>query len=159
MHNDPSSNPQIDFSKLPIVSAGWRDMNALMRLEKICFSKDDAWPLFDVMAVLTFPNIVRLKIEYDSSMIAFIAAEKQQEKKLAWITTIGVAPEYRRHKLAWRLLSACEKAIMFDTIRLSVRRSNSTALELYRKNGYVKVDEWPKYYIGGEDALILEKKI
>ncbi|MCJ7695280.1 MAG: GNAT family N-acetyltransferase [Anaerolineaceae bacterium] len=159
MYDSTPLNPQINFSSLPIVAAGWRDVTALMRLEKICFSKDDAWPLFDIVAVLTFPNIVRLKIDLNNTMIAFIAVEKQLEKKWAWITTIGVAPEYRRHKLAGRLLSACEEAIKFDTIRLSVRRSNRSALDLYCKCGYVPVDEWPKYYIGGEDALILEKKI
>lgn len=159
MQDDSSLFPNCDYSSLPIVPAGWRDINALMRLEKACFSKDDAWPLLDIVAILTFPHIIRLKIEHSNSMIAFTAAEMQEDKKVAWITTIGVAPEYRRHKLAWRLLIACEETIKFDTIRLSVRRSNSSALALYRTNGYVKVDEWRKYYIGGEDALILEKKI
>lgn len=156
----PSPDPpqQPDYANLPIVPAIWRDLSAVMRLEKLCFTRDDAWPFLDYIAVLTLPGTIRFKIEYQDQLIAFIAAEKQPEKHMAWITTIGVAPQHQRHGLAFRLLSTCENALHYPVIRLSVRRSNFGAISLYRHAGYKLVDEWAKYYIGGEDALIFEKK-
>jgi len=153
---NPSTLP--DYAALPIVPATWRDMSAVMRLEKLCFTRDDAWPFLDYIAVLTLPGTIRLKIEHQDQLIAFIAAEKQPEKHTAWITTIGIAPQHQRHGLAMRLLSACENALHYPVIRLSVRRSNLGAILLYQHAGYKMVNEWPKYYIGGEDALIFEKK-
>jgi ribosomal protein S18 acetylase RimI-like enzyme len=158
--SEGNNNP----SALPIQKAGWRDVGAVMKLEKRCFSPDDAWPLLDVIAVLSTPDTVRFKIEFDNQMIAFAAAERQipkagrAEKSVGWITTISVIPEYRRQSLASRLLAACEEALQMPVIRLSVRRSNEDAIRLYQHAGYVQVDIWPDYYIGNEDALVLEKK-
>jgi ribosomal protein S18 acetylase RimI-like enzyme len=61
--------------------------------------------------------------------------------------------------MARALLHACEDRLHVKAIRLSVRRSNQPAIELYLSEGYTQVDIWGNYYIGGEDALIFEKKI
>ena len=47
-------------SSVVIEPATWRDLNALRHLEKVCFPLD-AWPLWDLVGVLTLPNVVRLK--------------------------------------------------------------------------------------------------
>ena len=64
-----------------ILSAGWRDLGSLRRLEKICFP-EDAWPLLDLIGVLSLPNVVRLKAVklVDSAaetMIGFIAGDRR----------------------------------------------------------------------------------
>jgi len=41
---------------------------------------------------------------------------------------------------------------------LMVRRSNTPAINLYRKLNYVIVDVWPRYYGDGEDAYVMEKE-
>jgi len=43
---------------MEIQPAGLRDLNALRKLEKNCFEKD-AWPLLDLIAVLTQSNVIR----------------------------------------------------------------------------------------------------
>jgi hypothetical protein len=58
-----------------IHTAGWRDLNELRQIEKICF-EDDAWPLWDLVAVLTFGGITRMKAIVDGRMVGFIAGEK-----------------------------------------------------------------------------------
>jgi ribosomal protein S18 acetylase RimI-like enzyme len=42
-------------------------------------------------------------------------------------------------------------------VRLTVRESNSSAIALYRVNGYQQVKRWRKYYKGGEDGIVMEK--
>ncbi len=155
----PSNLVAYPYIDLHIEPAGWRDLGGVLKLEKSCFSSDDRWPFLDVAAVLTLPNIFRLKVELGGELIAFIAAELHAAQKLAWITTIGVAAEHRQHGIASRLLAACEAAVDYPAVRLSVRRSNLSAIRLYERHGYQQINVWPKYYIGGEDALIFEKSL
>src|SRR3972149_6725284 len=106
-----------------IEPATWRDLNPLRHLEQLCFPQD-AWPLWDLIGVLTFPNVVRLKATRDGAMIGFIAADVRREENLAWISTLCVPPEVRRQGVGMELLSACEDRLTVPFIRLSVRSSN-----------------------------------
>lgn len=139
-----------------ILIAGIRDLAALRRLERECFSLD-AWPLIDQAAVLLLPNVVRLKAVVDGQMVGFIAADLRRGKNIGWIVTLGVLPAYQRRGIARALLSACMEQMNVACVRLSVRRSNLPALRLYAQQGFKMVDVWRNYYMGGEDALILEK--
>jgi ribosomal-protein-alanine N-acetyltransferase len=140
-----------------ILRAAWHDLNDLRKLEITCFGKD-AWPLWDLIAVLTLPNIVRLKAVADGKMVGFIAGDPHPHEKLGWISTLGVFPQHRRKGIADALLFQCENELGFPRIRLSVRRSNEPAIALYKKTGYQMVDVWRGYYYDGEDALVLEKR-
>ncbi len=150
-----------DFKILPdsniaVHPAGLRDFKAVHQLEKVCFEKD-AWPMLDILGVLTIPQVIRLKAVEQENLIGFIAADLRRTQGVAWIATLAVLPEYRRKGIAEGLLKICEDQITLPRIRLSVRQSNLPAIELYRKAGYQRVDLWKKYYRGGEDALIYEK--
>ena len=140
-----------------IETATWHDLNALRQVEKVCFGQD-AWPLFDLIAVLSFPNIVRLKATLENVMVGFVAGEIKTGEGAGWITTLGVLPDYRRQGIARSLLVECEEGLGMPQVKLSVRRSNLAAIQLYKEQGYSQTDVWPRYYLGGEDALVLEKK-
>ncbi len=144
-------------SCVKIVPATWRDLNDLRYMEKTCF-KDDAWPLWDVLGVLSFPSVVRVKaVGEDGQMVGFIAGDERRSHNMAWIVTFAVLPTHQRRGIGSELLAACEAQITLPVIRLSVRRSNEVALRLYKKFGYREVGVWPNYYIGKEDARVLEK--
>jgi ribosomal-protein-alanine N-acetyltransferase len=143
-----------------ILPASWRDLGALRRLEKVCFPKD-AWPLLDLIGVLSLPNVIRLKaVRVDpmigDQMIGFVAGDKRSSA-LGWIATICVLPEYRRQGIATALLKECETRLEVTRIRLSVRLGNASAIQLYEGFGYQRVDIWPRYYQDGTDALVFEK--
>ena len=139
-----------------IETASWRDLNSLRHLEKVCFPQD-AWPLLDLIGVLTLSNIVRLKAVDGETMTGFVAGEVKEYEKMAWIATIGVLPEYRGLGIGRALLQACEERMKMPTVRLNVRASNEGAIRLYRKVGYQGAGLWSKYYDDGEDALVMEK--
>jgi ribosomal protein S18 acetylase RimI-like enzyme len=141
-----------------IEPATLRDLRDLRRIEKICF-QDDAWPLLDLMGVLTFPNIVRLKAVSAGELIGFIAADIRKAQGVAWIATLCVLPEYRRQGIGSGLLAACESYLDMSQIRLTVRESNRDALRLYHRFGYRTVDRWTKYYRDGGAALVLQKDV
>jgi len=139
-----------------IQPAGWRDLTALRRLEKLCFPKD-AWPLFELLGVLVWPEIWRFKaVGKAGEMVGFVAG--QEIDGAGWIITLAVHPEHRRQGLGYALLSTCENAMPHTTLKLAVRASNRAAQMLYRTAGYEVVGRWEKYYTDREDALIMEKR-
>ena len=141
---------------MEILPATLRDLGQLRRLERACFPKD-VWPLLDLMAVLTWPEVVRLKAVVEGKMVGFIAGDPRREQGMAWIATLGVVPEYRRRGIARQLLLECEKLLQAARLRLCVRLDNTAAIRLYEQEGYARVGIWTKYYNDGGDALVMEK--
>ena len=143
---------------MEIKLASLRDLNALRKLERICFEKD-AWPLFDLMAVLTFPNVVRLKAVEDQQMVGFVAGDPRPSQGFSWIAIIAVLPDYRQRGIGRALLLACEARLSTPRVKLSVRASNQTAINLYEQEGYHTMDIWNAYYNDGENAIVMEKML
>lgn len=143
---------------MQIIPATLFDLNSLRKLEKACFEKD-AWPLFDLIAVLTFPEVVRLKAVVDGQMAGFVGGDPRPHEGWGWIATIGVDPRFQRRGIGRALLHACEAKLGVPRSRLTVRMSNYGAISLYEQEGYVTTDIWSKYYNDGEDGLVMEKNL
>jgi ribosomal-protein-alanine N-acetyltransferase len=141
---------------MEIISASIRDLNTLRKLERACFEKD-SWPLFDLIAVLTFPDVVRLKAVAKGQMVGFVAGDPRPSQGFSWIATIGVLPDWRGQGIGRALLRACEVQLPTPRMRLSVRASNHTAISLYENEGYRTIDVWKSYYNDGENAIVMEK--
>jgi ribosomal protein S18 acetylase RimI-like enzyme len=140
-----------------ISPAGFRDLNAVRRVEQICFGKD-AWPLIDIIGVLALPGIIRFKAEIKEQRVGFVAGEAKPWEGTGWIATIGVVPEYRRQGIALALMEECEQKMNLPSVKLCVRKSNDVAIELYKHLGYSQVEVWPNYYQDKEDAIVMERK-
>ena len=135
-----------------------RDLSAVRRLEKACFEKD-AWPVLDLIAALTWPEVIRIKAVDDGRMVGFVAGEPRASKREFWIATIAVDPRYQRRGIGRTLLRACEQQSSLHQLRLTVRISNQAAISLYEQEGYRTVDIWKGYYVDGEDGLVMGKTI
>lgn len=143
---------------MEIQPATIRDLGALRKLSKACFEKD-AWPVLDLIAVLTWPEVIRIKAMEDGMMIGFVAGEPRASKKEFWIATIAVDPRYQRQGIGRKLLRACEEQAKLRQLKLTVRISNQAAISLYEKEGYRTVDIWKGYYVDGEDGLVMGKMV
>ncbi len=141
---------------MEIQIASLRDLGALRRLESACFEKD-AWSIFDLVAVLSWSDVIRLKAVQDNEMVGFIASDPRPAEGVAWIATLGVDPLYQGRGIGRALLRACEQQMQFPRSKLTVRISNDRAILLYQKEGYRTVELWKKYYNDGEDGLVMEK--
>ena len=139
-------------------NASWRDLGDLRTLETTCFGAD-AWPLLELLGLLTFPGVVRVKAVAGDEMVGFISGDARRAEKTGWILTLGVQPHWRRRGMAMALLLECERRLRMPQVKLTVRRSNTAAIRLYEKLGYLQVDIWSKYYRGGEDGLVLAKQM
>src|SRR5512147_211701 len=115
---------------MEIETASIRDLAALRRLEHACFEKD-AWPLLDLIAVLTWPDVIKLKAVEDGEMIGFVAGDPRPSEGVGWIATLGVDPRYQRRGIGRALLRATEARTKFPRMKLTVRMSNQGAISLY----------------------------
>jgi ribosomal protein S18 acetylase RimI-like enzyme len=143
---------------MEIVAASILDLNALRKLENESFGKD-AWPLLDLIAVLTFSEVVRLKAVEDSHMVGFVAGDPHPRDGWGWIATIAVDSRYRRRGIGRALLHACESKLGVPRSRLTVRISNQIAISMYEKDGYASTEIWHNYYNDGEDGMVMEKNL
>jgi len=135
-----------------------RDVGEIYRLEKRCFQRD-AWPWIDILAVLVFPETVRIKALRAGVIAGYVIGDRRRHSGLGWIASIGVHPDHRRNGIGRLLLEACEHELGMDRIRLTLRRSNREAMALYVTCGYVPVDTWKRYYRDGEDGIVMEKSL
>lgn len=138
--------------------AGLGDLSQMRIIEKTCFPLD-AWPLLELITVLILPNLVKIKAEVDDKMVGFVGGDARRGEGVGWITTLGVLPHFQRMGIATALLDQCEREMGMPVVKLTVRRSNITAQRLYFDRGYRQVEIWDRYYEGGEDGLILQKKL
>ncbi len=143
---------------MEIQTASIIDLGTLRRLEHVCFDKD-AWPILDLIAVLTLPEVIRLKAVESGEMIGFVAGDTRPSNGAAWISTIGVDPRFQRRGIGRALLEACEARIKLPRIMLTVRVSNGGAIALYEQAGYRTSEIWHGYYNDGEDGLVMEKEL
>ena len=149
-------NMQTDTNEIKIEPATLWDVGAIRELERVCFPQD-AWPLLEMVGVLSLPSVLRWKALDGERLVAFVAADVRRSQNVAWIATIAVHPDYRRRGLGGRLMTLAEERVETRAMRLSARASNREALHLYQARGYEQIDVWPKYYVGGEDAVVMEK--
>jgi ribosomal-protein-alanine N-acetyltransferase len=143
---------------MEIVTASILDLSALRKLETESFG-NDAWSLLDLIAVLTFPEVIRLKAVEDGQMAGFVAGDPRSREGWGWIATIAVDPRYRRRGIGRALLHACEAKLNVPRSRLTVRISNQAAISMYEKEGYTTTDIWSGYYNDGEDGMVMEKNL
>ena len=143
---------------MEIVKASILDLTALRKLEIESFAKD-AWPLFDLIAVLTFPDVIRFKAVEDAQMVGFVAGDPRPREGWGWVATIAVDSRYQRRGIGRALLHACEKKLGVPRSRLTVRLSNHGAIAMYEKDSYQSIDLLKGYYNDGEDALLMEKEL
>ena len=143
---------------MEIIKTSLLDLSALRKLELASFGKD-AWPLFDLIAVLTFADVIRLKAVEDDQMVGFVAGDPHPRDGWGWVATIAVDPRHRQKGIGRALLQACESKLGVSRVRLTVRTSNHVAIAMYEKEGYTTTDIWKAYYNDGEDGRVMEKEL
>lgn len=128
-------------------------------LEKLCFS--DPWSEGSVRAELNNPLSTWLVDETDGDVNGYIGAQSVPPE--ADVMNLAVSPACRRQGIGARLLCTMTELLHRQGIKalfLEVRPSNSAAIALYEKHGFVQVGRRPKYYVNPtEDALILRKEL
>ncbi len=134
----------------------------VLRLNLRCFPDGDNYTKHTFDYLLNEPLTLSYRMVTPADEIVAFAFVMVKENNAAHLTTIGVAPEHRRRKIAGRLLDHLESALKnreVGTIMLEVRVGNTSAQALYRGHGYNVVQRIPKYYNNGEDCFLMMRSL
>ncbi len=132
------------------------------RLDQRCFVDGEAYSRDTFEYLLNAPEAICYRVvTIEGSMAGFIVG-LLEEQATGHVTTIGVAPEHRRHGLAHRLMERMEDTFrrrQMSMIRLEVRTTNTGAQRLYTQLGYTVTQRLTKYYSNGGDGLLMVKSL
>ena len=137
-------------------------LDELWQLDKRCFVNGEAYSRATLDFLLGEPNSLSYRIVLPSGAMAGFIITMLEKDGTGHITTIGVAPEHRRHGLAYRLLQKAENAYLkrdVSLMRLEVRTANTGAQQLYARAGYVVMQRLARYYANGGDGLLMVKSL
>jgi ribosomal-protein-alanine acetyltransferase len=137
-------------------------LKEVLRLNTRCFKNGENYTRHTFSYLLNEPNTLSYRAVTDAGEMAGFIFVMMGDNGAAHLTTIGVAPEHRRRRLAERLLAHIETALTArgaSTVMLEVRVGNLGAQELYRKVGYAVVQRIANYYNNGEDCFLMMKSI
>jgi len=113
-----------------------------------------------------------LVADLDSKVVGYVMCRverglgyinKSLLKKLGHIISIAVHPDYRGRGIGYSLMvEALRKLKEFykvSEVYLEVRVSNESAIKLYEKLGFKKVQRIRFYYLDGEDAWLMAREV
>lgn len=132
------------------------------RLDQRCFVDGEAYSRETFEYLLTSPESVSYRaVTPDGTMVGFIVGIIEPDAT-GHITTLGVAPEHRRRRIAQHMLLKVEDGFRRRGVRiarLEVRSVNTGAQDLYRQLGYAVTQRLPRYYSNGGDGLLMVKPL
>ncbi len=147
------------MNAVQIERATWRDVRALVNLDRRSFKPIDAYAWYELLNLCIWPGLISLKAIQDDRIVGFIAGDPRRQEGHTIVVTLAVDPGYQRRGIGERLMREVEARSALPRLQLMVRKSNLPALHLYRKLNYAIVETWPRYYEDGEDAYVMEKKL
>ena len=128
------------------------DLSALVAIENACFS--DPWSEALIAGSINTYNYSFLVCEVDSKIAGFAIFLSSFDAELL---DIAVLPEYRGRGIGSMLLEHFFDTCNKDTF-LEVRRSNNSAIALYKKFGFEEIGIRKNYYANPtEDAIVMTK--
>lgn len=132
------------------------------RLDQRCFVDGEAYSRDTFEYLLTAAESVSYRaVTHGGAMAGFIIGLVEPDHT-GHVTTVGVAPEHRRRRLAHRLMEKVEDGFRrrnVRIVRLEVRSVNTGAQQLYSNLGYVVTQRLPRYYSNGGDGLLMMKSL
>lgn len=138
------------------------DFSAVSALDDGVHDEPYTRAVFIRQAACLFPATFLLA-EEDSRVIGYaIAGMVQGDGSAGWLLRLYVTANARREGAGTLLLSSLlARMTSFGAgeCYLSVSPENGSALPLYRREGFVVVDEVSDYFGRGEDRLIMKKQL
>lgn len=131
----------------------------LSALDKLCVGAD-GWSAESFRSETQKDNGIVLYIMDGEQVMALLSGYTAVGE--ADITSVAVHPDYRRKGLAQKLMEYFEAHLPSDTesIFLEVRESNSSAIALYRKCGFMQLSVRRNFYTDPrENAVVMQKKL
>ncbi len=134
------------------------DIDAVLIIEQASFSKP--WQREHFAHEISAPHSFSFVAEHNGTIIGYVCLMSLFEE--AQILDIAVASGLRGRGIAQTLMEFAEtvaKGKEAELLTLEVRASNSGAIALYERCGFVRTGIRVKYYEGRDDAVLMEKRL
>lgn len=136
-----------------------QDVPVIAELEKLCFS--DPWSENSIASELDNRLSYWLVAEDNGRIAGYVGSQSVLDA--ADMMNLAVSPDFRQQGVGQALVNGLINHLQQNNVialLLEVRVSNTPAISLYEKLGFVEVGRRPKYYRNPrEDALILRKEL
>ena len=135
------------------------DIDLLSSFEIEIFS--DPWPAEAFIDGLTDENHVFLVVEKENQIVGY--GSYYIEMGEGRLTNIAISPDFRRKKIAKKLLEYILGVVKKTTCKyifLDVRPTNKAAISLYSSYGFYEAYQRAEYYSNPtEDAMVMVKNL
>lgn len=132
-------------------------IDAVAAIEAECFSHP--WSKKSLEESLEKENSLFLVAVEDEKVIGYVGMELIVDE--GYIFNVAVSADYRRRGVGYALVRELVTYSMKNSlcfITLEVRESNSSAISLYSKFGFIKAGERKNYYSDPTEAAVLMTK-
>ena len=132
-------------------------IDAVAAIEAECFSHP--WSKKSLEESLEKENSLFLVAVEDEKVIGYVGMEVIVDE--GYIFNVAVSADYRRRGVGYALVRELVTYSMKNSlcfITLEVRESNSAAIALYSKFGFIKAGERKNYYSDPTEAAVLMTK-
>ena len=137
------------------------DIPSIMEIEQICFDKD-SFSKRQFVYLISQAKGYFCVAEYQQRVGGYFSVLINQRSCSLRIYSIAVHPDYRGRGLGQVLMDQtiqtageCKAA----KITLEVKVTNTSAIGLYMKNGFIPAGIKPCYYHDGSDAIYMQRLI
>lgn len=140
------------------------DFTPLYALEEQCFEPADRFSRRYMRSLVTRANSATWIAEEQGTIKGFAIVEWRERRNeiAAYIQTLEVDPNFRRHGAGRELLARIEasaRSAGAALIRLHVEAANAAAIRLYESQGYRCEGRRENYYPEGRAALLYVKPL
>lgn len=148
--------------EVKIETATIKLLDQLYQIEEKCFDQE-AFSKRQIAYLLTDYNSIALVSKANSNLAGFIIVqiEVEENTEFGHIITINVAPNFRRQKIATKMLREIESILKqkgINEVRLEVREDNHAAIKLYQTLTYQTAGKLERYY-GTKHGFYLKKTL
>ena len=160
-----SGGPNIEYR-----NAREDDLLQVMNINRMCLPENYTYSFFHNLLV-EYPRAFWVAVDGDR-VVGYVMCRVERIlskldmfrlRKAGHIVSVAVLPEYRRNGIGFELmrrtLDSLREVYGCEESYLEVRVSNEPAIRLYQKLGFSIAGRHHRYYMDGEDAYIMVKRL
>lgn len=155
----------MDYINVTIRPMTKKDLPSVLEIEHLCFKNpwNEEQFIYEIEEnVYSNPWVVELSNSNSSNVAIVGFCVYWQTFDSATICQIAVHPEIQRRQLGSAMMDEIINdcyAKRVQTLTLEVRASNTKAINFYLKHGFEKVTVKERYYVDGEDAIYMTRRV
>ena len=142
------------------------DLDTIFALDEVCFAPPFRFSERAMRQFAEARNALTVIAEDDATreIAGFCIAHVERARKglVAYVVTLDVAPEYRRHGLARQMMQSIEQQALdteCDAVELHVSVENEGAIAFYEREGYERSRTVKSFYGLGRHAYVYRKAL